>query len=49
MLDIDDCARSLSNLLHPTLVNDPLLAFAALRVDALAYLRQEVRGEKGLM
>lgn len=46
MLDIDDSARSLSYLLPPTLVNDPLLAFAALLIDAVADLRQEVRGEK---
>jgi len=46
MLDIDDSARSLSYLLPPTLVNEPLLAFAALLVDAVADLRQQVRGEK---
>jgi hypothetical protein len=46
MLDIDDSARSLSYVLPPTLVNDPLLAFAALLIDAVADLRQQVRGEK---
>ncbi len=46
MLDIDDSARSLSYLLPPTLVNDPLLTFAALLIDAVADLRQQVRGEK---
>jgi hypothetical protein len=46
MLDIDDSARSLSNLLPPTLVNDQLLAFAALLIDAVADLRQQVRGER---
>lgn len=46
MLDIDDSARSLSYLLPRTLVNDSLLAFAALLIDAVADLRQQVRGEK---
>ena len=45
MLDIDDSARSLSYLLPPTLVNDSLLAFAALLIDAVADLRRQVQGK----